>query len=160
MYGEIFLDNSYLKHGVTLNPGAIVYDVGANIGMFALWAHRACKGDVRVLSFEPMPAIHRVCSANAARFGGDGSLRVAPVGLSDTARTAVFNYHPRFSLWSTAHAGFDAERMERLARDLPAMTENAASKASGRPLARPVAATWRAGGLRAARGRGRTPAAV
>ena len=38
VYQEIFEDEVYLKHGVTLRDGDCVFDVGANIGLFTLFA--------------------------------------------------------------------------------------------------------------------------
>ncbi len=36
LYQEIFIENSYFKHGITLRDGATVFDIGANIGMFSM----------------------------------------------------------------------------------------------------------------------------
>ena len=38
IYKEVFEDEVYLKHGITLEDGAVVFDVGANIGLFTLFA--------------------------------------------------------------------------------------------------------------------------
>ena len=38
LYKEIFEDKSYLQHGIDLKPGDTVLDVGANIGLFSLFA--------------------------------------------------------------------------------------------------------------------------
>src|SRR5262249_22505755 len=37
-YKEIFEEQIYLRHGVVLKPGDCIFDVGANIGMFSLFA--------------------------------------------------------------------------------------------------------------------------
>lgn len=35
-FQEIFVRRSYLQHGLTVDDGAVVLDVGANVGLFAL----------------------------------------------------------------------------------------------------------------------------
>jgi hypothetical protein len=40
LYHEIFDEECYLQHGLTLRPEDTVIDVGGNIGMFALFAAR------------------------------------------------------------------------------------------------------------------------
>ncbi|HYO62398.1 MAG TPA: amino acid adenylation domain-containing protein, partial [Pyrinomonadaceae bacterium] len=44
LYEEIFEERVYLKHGVELGDGAVVFDVGANIGMFSLFVGEHCRG--------------------------------------------------------------------------------------------------------------------
>ena len=50
---EIFVHKFYLQEGISILPGDIVLDVGANIGAFTLFAarHRA-----HVYAYEPLPA--------------------------------------------------------------------------------------------------------
>src|SRR4030095_11115653 len=36
VYREIFEDDSYSRNGITLEEGACVFDVGANIGLFSI----------------------------------------------------------------------------------------------------------------------------
>ena len=63
LYGEIFDDEAYLKHGVTIEPDDVVIDVGANIGMFAMYAARKCHRG-RVFSFEPIPPTYQTLRRN------------------------------------------------------------------------------------------------
>ena len=57
LYGEIFEQRSYLRHGVELGAGACVFDVGANIGMFTLFAAQESAG-ARIYAFEPVTEIY------------------------------------------------------------------------------------------------------
>ena len=50
VYKEIFVDKCYLKHGITINDGDTVIDIGANIGLFTLFVNQHCKDPI-VYSF-------------------------------------------------------------------------------------------------------------
>lgn len=122
LYKEIFEDDTYYAEGIRLKAGDTVFDVGANVGMFTLFVNAKCGGDVNVYAFEPMPAVFRVLEANAQKHSqGTGeaqNLRVFNVGLSDADAHVEFEFHPNMSLWSTASAEFDAQRKDRLIRDI------------------------------------------
>lgn len=40
----------------TLTPGSVLYDVGANVGIYSLWGSRLVGSAGRVFAFEPVPA--------------------------------------------------------------------------------------------------------
>ena len=44
VYEEIFQDRSYLRHGIHLNDGDTVIDIGANVGLFSLFVMSRCRG--------------------------------------------------------------------------------------------------------------------
>src|SRR6185503_20845786 len=56
MFKKIFEDESYLRHQIKLDPGACVFDVGANIGLFSLFVGQVCKS-ARIYAFEPLPPL-------------------------------------------------------------------------------------------------------
>eukprot|EP00802_Teleaulax_amphioxeia_P016224 Tamp_16338.p1 GENE.Tamp_16338~~Tamp_16338.p1 ORF type:complete len:304 (+),score=54.31 Tamp_16338:434-1345(+) len=90
LYDEIFVRQEYMQHGISLTPGGgDILDVGANIGLFALYCHRVLnpqgtedgEGEVasactrvadrkeeevgcRIFAFEPVPRIFRVLCRN------------------------------------------------------------------------------------------------
>ena len=45
LYHEIFVEQAYSKHGITVSDGACVFDIGANIGWFTMTAALAA-GDL------------------------------------------------------------------------------------------------------------------
>jgi len=92
----------YLQHGIRIEAGATVFDVGANIGLFTRLAHRTCGGDVRVLAFEPIPATLRALRANVARLGS-ARIEVFGCALGRQAGTLEFAYYPDFTVASTAY---------------------------------------------------------
>jgi FkbM family methyltransferase len=61
----MFLEvQEYFDVGASLSPGATVLDVGANIGAFAIAAAKRCRGQLRMLCFEPVPPLFRVLERN------------------------------------------------------------------------------------------------
>jgi len=93
---------AYFKHGIELTEGDIVFDVGANIGLFTLLAYDRAKRDVTVYAFEPIPALFEALQQNARRYDAE-RLKVFPYGLSKEAGTVIFAYYPRSSVLSTAY---------------------------------------------------------
>ncbi|HEX8559091.1 MAG TPA: amino acid adenylation domain-containing protein, partial [Pyrinomonadaceae bacterium] len=106
LYEEIFEERVYLKHGVRLAPGACVFDVGANIGMFTLFASQHCPG-ARIYSFEPIRPVFDALRINAGLYGPNA--KVFPFGLSDAEKTDSFTYYPQFSARSGLSAYASAE---------------------------------------------------
>jgi FkbM family methyltransferase len=90
-----------------LEPGACVFDVGANIGMFSLFIHHNVA-DVHVYAFEPIPPIFDVLSLNAALYGND--IKVFPYGISSREEKGIFTYYPHASVLSGCYADNTHER--------------------------------------------------
>jgi len=97
LYDEIFTKRCYVRHGISLPPDACILDVGANIGMFTLFAHQECPRP-RVYAFEPVPAIFESLRLNCDWYGL--SVKLFPFGLSDGERSERFLYYPRYSMMS------------------------------------------------------------
>ena len=92
----------YIKYGIELQEGDIVFDVGANIGLFTLWAYQKCQKNLNIYAFEPIPAIFNVLQANAQRFDPE-KIKVFPCGLSRESKSVTFAYHPNATMLSTAY---------------------------------------------------------
>lgn len=101
----------YIKNGIELHEGDTVFDVGANIGVFALWAYQLCRQNVNVYAFEPIPAIFEILQRNAQRFDPE-RLKVFPYGLAREHKTTTFAYYPEATLWSSAYLEFSQEQIE------------------------------------------------
>ena len=92
---------NYIKHGIKIEKGNTVFDVGANIGMFSLFANDLCAGEVNIHSFEPIPQIFRVLKLNVERFNSEKT-KIYNCGLSNEFKDAVeFEYFPKASGFST-----------------------------------------------------------
>lgn len=107
LYREIFEDQAYSRHGIRLTEGSVVFDVGANIGLFALFVARACRNP-RIYAFEPIPPVFRILQTNMILYGLDA--RLFDCGLSDETRTDVFTYYPHLSLVSGRYANVTDEQ--------------------------------------------------
>lgn len=98
VYREIFVDRCYLRHGISLEPGDVVVDIGANIGLFSLFVQAHAPG-ARVFAFEPAPAAFAALTANVARLGG----AVTPLwcGAGDHDGEATFTAYTHSSVFSS-----------------------------------------------------------
>ncbi len=96
LFREIFVERVYLRHGVALGAGAVVFDVGANIGLFSLFAGAAGAG--RIYAFEPIPAVFADLRANAALHALP--VRLFECGLAAEAGSAEFAYYPHATILS------------------------------------------------------------
>jgi amino acid adenylation domain-containing protein/FkbM family methyltransferase len=105
LYREIFERQAYFRHGISIRPGDVVFDVGANIGLFTLRAHLAAA-DVRIYAFEPNPAAFRALRDNVMLYGVNAD--IFALALSDRAGQAELGVYPAFSILS----GFDADPTE------------------------------------------------
>jgi amino acid adenylation domain-containing protein/FkbM family methyltransferase len=107
LYREIFELQAYLRHGITLEDGDCVFDVGANIGLFRLFVHRLCRHPA-VYSFEPNPAVFEILRANAGLHAPGGEL--FDFGLSSSPGRREFTFYTGFSLLSGLYADAATER--------------------------------------------------
>ncbi|HVR07865.1 MAG TPA: amino acid adenylation domain-containing protein, partial [Thermoanaerobaculia bacterium] len=107
LYQEIFVEEAYLQHGITLAEGDCIFDVGANIGMFSLFAGRLLAG-VRIFAFEPMPEVFASLRLNTALYGLDA--RLFDCALADAPGTAELTFYPNATLMSGRYAAPAEER--------------------------------------------------
>jgi FkbM family methyltransferase len=106
-YHDIFEKRVYLKHGITLNDGDTVFDVGANIGLFTLFVHQQCKKAI-VYAFEPAPPLFNILRINTALCGT--GVRLFNYGLSDRIKEASFTFYPSSSGMSSFYADKQEEK--------------------------------------------------
>ncbi|HEY6802287.1 MAG TPA: amino acid adenylation domain-containing protein [Pyrinomonadaceae bacterium] len=105
VYDEIFTQQTYLKHGVTLADGDCIFDVGANIGLFTLFVHQQCRNP-KVYAFEPVPVTFDVLKTNVALY--ELNAEIFNCGLSRRTGMRQVTFYPQMSSMS----GFYADRVE------------------------------------------------
>lgn len=110
MVKEIIWDESYLRHGIGVGPGDVVFDVGANVGISAVFFGGVCGAGV-VHSFEPVAPLYDLLCRNTAPHP---ACVPHPYGLSTSAGRTPITYYPGAAAMSGLHA--DPERDEALVR--------------------------------------------
>ena len=94
--------SEYIKYGVTLEKGDFVLDIGANIGLFALWIYSVYKDSISIYSFEPIPDIYEVLKANIEQLNTT-NIKTFPFGISNKSQSTTFGYYPNASALSSAY---------------------------------------------------------
>ena len=106
----------YLQHGITLHEGDTVFDVGANIGLFTLFASQLCNKNVNIYAFEPIPSTFEILQRNIGRFDSD-KIKLFPYGLSHNSQTVTFTFYPNCTGWSTIYPD-DSQQQRDLMKKL------------------------------------------
>lgn len=97
LWHEMFEMPSRLSHGLELDKeGAVVMDVGSNIGVFTRWLLAKVR-PARVHCYEPVEPTLRALRKNVASDVEGGVVTVHGVGLGDTAATFEGNFCPRWT---------------------------------------------------------------
>lgn len=107
-YKSIFEERSYLRHGITISSGMTVFDVGANIGLFSIFAMLEAP-KVKLYSFEPVPPVFDILKYNVSDFCDDAE--IFNIGLSDADHLSTITYYPN----SPGMSSFQASRGEEQA---------------------------------------------
>lgn len=117
VFQEIFVDRVYERHGMTIHDGDVVFDIGANIGLFSLFADASAHG-VRLFSFEPAPPTFEALRRNAAAYCANA--RVFNCGIGAADGEAPFTFYPKSSVFSSYHpdAVADAASVRAVVRNV------------------------------------------
>jgi len=116
IYKEVFEDEVYRKHGIVYEDGDVIFDVGANIGLFTLFARRQCP-TAQIYSFEPLPPNFELLRANVTRHNANAQL--FNYGLSNSSAIANFTFYPEAAGLSgrTANSAGDKEDTKAIVTD-------------------------------------------
>ena len=132
----------YFERGAVVRPDDVVFDVGANIGAFAVEAARRADGPIRLHAFEPAPPLFPALCANAAHHPslGRSECRLAPVAVGDGSRgpEAELSYFRRIPTDSTCDMEGKRRDFERFFAAKARRVEAAARPYVGTHLARLV----------------------
>ncbi|HEV7396997.1 MAG TPA: amino acid adenylation domain-containing protein, partial [Pyrinomonadaceae bacterium] len=107
LYSEIFQAQTYWSHGIRLDEGACIFDVGANIGLFTLFIGQVCP-QATIYAFEPIPPLYQLLESNARLYGLD--VKLFDCGLSSKVGSEKFTYYPDCSILS---GGFADKQQEQ-----------------------------------------------
>lgn len=144
LYDEVFVQRCYAQHGVSLRPGDVVLDAGANVGLAALSFARAVAPAGVVVACEPAPPAFDALTANlvahcgpAATWAGAADVRPRRLALGAEPGEAQMTVYPRASGWSTLRP--DASENRRNLGAFVASAPDSALLAAAHPLLRPAA---------------------
>ena len=109
MYEQV---QEYLRHGIKINKGDIVFDVGSNIGIFSLFAWKECDSDINIYAFEPIPETFEILERNIKRISL-GKIKAICCGLSNYSRADKFGFYPNTSSISTVYPDGSKEEQDK-----------------------------------------------
>ena len=106
-YHDIFETEVYARNGVQIPEQAVIFDVGANIGLFSLFAHSRAPG-AQIYAFEPAPPVFDALRRNTEQAGAN--VRLFNAGLSDRAGRQSLTFYPNSTGMSSFHADKGEEK--------------------------------------------------
>ena len=121
--------------------GDVIFDVGANIGMYLLLLNQLLAR-ATVFCLEPIPDIFETLSANASRHN-HLDLHLMNCGLSRAPGSATFMYYPRSAANSTMYPEMSAENRRNYNQSVLHILNGATSVPLSRPLRMLLAITPR-----------------
>lgn len=120
-YDEV---QDYFKHGIACAEGDTLFDVGANIGLFVMHAHKKCNRNLNIYAFEPIPQIFAALSLNIQTLKAE-NIKLFPFGLSNKSKVETFSYHPNAPGLSSMYPNDSEEHREALRNNLLENLESA-----------------------------------
>ncbi len=107
IYQEIFELQAYVKHGIGIEDGGTILDVGANIGLFSVFANCVAK-EPRIYAFEPNPVVYAALEKNVKAYGK--RTEAVGVGMAAEEGEAELTFFEGFSLLSGFYADAVVEK--------------------------------------------------
>ncbi|MBD2167638.1 FkbM family methyltransferase [Calothrix membranacea FACHB-236] len=104
IYSEIFTEQQYIKNGIVIHEGDYIFDVGANIGLFSLFANRI-QNQVKIYAFEPIKQTFQILEANT-RLHNLNNIQLFNYGISSEDNPEkTFIFYPNMAGNSTTKPG-------------------------------------------------------
>jgi len=94
VYEEIYVENEYLRHGIQIKDKDVIFDIGANIGLFSRFITTQAK-NLRIYTFEPVPVIFGILEENLRNL--PAYVKNYNIGLAETNKDTKINYYPKVS---------------------------------------------------------------
>lgn len=110
LFHEIWVDEVYAPPGYEINDGDVVVDIGANIGVFAMYAATRAKG-VDVWSFEPFPKNAEYFRENL-RSSNLNNIHLYQVAVGGSEGRRVLHVDNAWILHSLTEEGSDEDGLE------------------------------------------------
>ncbi|WP_431040585.1 amino acid adenylation domain-containing protein [Streptomyces sp. P1-3] len=123
VYDEIFTNLEYLRNGITIRDGDRIFDVGANIGMFTLFAGSRCP-DTEIHAFEPIPPVFDSLRRNVELHGLNAKVYDCGLAAEATEETFTFYRHNTVISSSVTTAEQAHEMVRSYLRNQEELTED------------------------------------
>ena len=118
-FKKTYQENSIIYHQVLFyfdeditnilnRQNVTIFDVGANIGLFAMEVLRRTAGKANIYCFEPLPPTYRKLESNIKQLDLPNA-RLFNYGLGESDATVTFMYNPLFDSMSSRYDMFSAE---------------------------------------------------
>lgn len=119
IYREIFIEQQYLRHGIVINQGDCIFDVGANIGFFSLFAKKL-QPNLKIYAFEPIPINFAILEKNM-RLHSVENVFLFNYGLSsENNPEKIFIFYPKMTGNSTSNPGHSLADINDIQADVDA----------------------------------------
>lgn len=106
-YHDIFDNHVYCRNGIRITDDSVIFDIGANIGLFSLYASRKAAG-AKILCFEPAPPVFDLLSQNID--SNRVNAHAFNCGLSNRSGERKLTYYPLSTGMSSFHADVQEEK--------------------------------------------------
>ncbi len=93
--------SGYFNHGIAINSGDVVIDIGANIGVFGFRVSQMVE-KIEIHCFEPIPTIYDVLKQNA-ELSSNPSFHTHQIGIGAEDGSLNFTYFPNAPALSTTN---------------------------------------------------------
>jgi hypothetical protein len=137
-----YLVGEYFYSDLALAPGATVFDIGANIGLFSLELLRRYGTDVRIVACEPAPRSFAFLERNVRELFPDAPVSCKCCAVGEQAGRSTLYFRPRVSQMSSLQRGRindSQELIDAILKEPPAGFPRSSSRL--RRWLRPRAAT-------------------
>ena len=94
IFDEIYVENDYLRYGIHVADNDIIFDIGANIGLFSRYITTQAK-NLRIFTFEPVPIIFDVLEENLRNLPAE--FKNYNIGLAEKEDITKIHYYPKVS---------------------------------------------------------------
>lgn len=119
IYKEIFESRCYEKHGISISDGDVVFDVGANVGIFACSLLKRFH-HLKLYCFEPVPNTRACLERNIAECSvpEDQDVTILDVALGARECQATMDFFPSAPGNSTLYSERKKQEFEAIAEEV------------------------------------------
>ncbi|WP_433534567.1 non-ribosomal peptide synthetase [Micromonospora sp. CA-249363] len=125
LYRDVFEHRTYDRGGIRYPDHGVIFDVGAHIGLFTLYALDRAP-NARVYAFEPCPPLFEALRMNTEKLS---NVQILPYGLGAEADRKELTFYPNLTGMSSFHPDDAQER--RLLSGILANLSRLGEEASG-----------------------------